>query len=236
LALARKFGDNFSLGLAVRYIHSDLTTGLLTQGAQTYPENAAAADISAYSKNDVSEFGKSAEFAWGVNISNIGTKISYFKEGRGYFLPTNLKLGIANTWHLDELNSLMLVMDLNKLLVPTPPIRDSDGNIIKGQDDNISVPAGVFSSFTDAPGGFREELQEVNVCSGIEYSYDGKYALRAGYFYENPNKGDLQYLTLGFGLKYESLKLDFAYICASQQKSPLANTLRFSLAFTLKEK
>lgn len=236
IALARKFGENFSLGLAVRYIHSDLTTGLLTQGSQTYPANAAAADVSAYSKNDVPEFGNNAEFAWGINISNIGTKISYFKEGQGYFLPTNLKLGVANTWHLDEVNDVMLALDLNKLLVPTPPVRDGNGNIIKGEDDNISVPAGIFSSFTDAPGGFREQVQELNVSSGLEYCYARKYALRAGYHYENPRKGDLQYLTLGFGLKYENLKFDFAYIAASQQKSSLANTLRVSIALDLKDK
>ena len=231
-SLARKFGENFSLGLTLRYIYSDLTSGLIEQGQTTNPGKSIAADVSLYYKKETQQFDKDALFAFGVNISNVGTKINYERYGEGYFLPTNLKIGMANTWYLDDDNALTFAFDLNKLLVPTPPIRDENGNIIKGKDDNVSVPAGIFGSFTDAPGGLSEELQEISISPGLEYWYDNKFALRAGYFYENPNNGNEQYFTLGFGLKYQDLNFDFSYISASQQNSPLANTLRFSLKYS----
>jgi len=231
-SLARKFGEDFSLGLTLRYIYSDLTSGLIEQGQTTNPGKSIAADVSLYYKKETQQFDKDALFAFGVNISNVGTKINYERYGEGYFLPTNLKIGMANTWYLDDDNALTFAFDLNKLLVPTPPIRDENGNIIKGKDDNVSVPAGIFGSFTDAPGGLSEELQEISISPGLEYWYDNKFALRAGYFYENPNNGNEQYFTLGFGLKYQDLNFDFSYISASQQNSPLANTLRFSLKYS----
>jgi len=231
-SLARKFGEDFSLGLTLRYIYSDLTSGLIEQGQTTNPGKSLAADVSLYYKKETQQFDKDALFAFGVNVSNIGTKINYERYGEGYFLPTNLKIGIANTWYLDDDNTLTFAFDLNKLLVPTPPIRDENGNIIKGKDDNISVPAGIFGSFTDAPGGLSEELQEISISPGLEYWYDNKFALRVGYFYENPNNGNEQYFTLGFGLKYQDLNFDFSYISASQQNSPLANTLRFSIGYS----
>ncbi|MDB5143895.1 MAG: porV [Mucilaginibacter sp.] len=229
-SFARTFGEDFSLGLTLRYIHSNLYTGFASSSSQqTKPGNAVAADISLYYKTQIQEFGNDAVFAFGTNISNIGSKISYADNGTKYFLPTNLKIGVANTFNLDETNQLTFTLDLNKLLVPTPPIRDQDGNIIKGKDDNVSVPAGIFGSFTDAPGGFHEELQEINISPGFEYWYNKQFALRAGYFYENPNKGGLHYFTLGTGFKYDIFAFDFSYIAASQQNSPLANTLRFTL-------
>jgi hypothetical protein len=229
---ARKFGDDFSLGLTGRYIHSDLSNQSFVSGAsqQTQAGNAAAVDISLYYKKPLQEFGTDALFAFGTNISNIGTKISYSTGGAQYFLPTNLKIGAANTWNIDKYNQLTVTLDLNKLLVPTPPIRDANGNILQGKDDNVSVVTGIFSSFTDAPGGFKEELQEVTLSPGIEYIYNKQFVLRAGYFYENANQGNLQYVTLGVGLKYEAYSFDFSYLAASQQNSPLANTLRFSLS------
>jgi hypothetical protein len=229
-SFARTFGEDFSLGLTLRYIHSNLYTGFASSSSQqTKPGNAVAADISLYYKKAIQEFGNDAVFAFGTNISNIGSKISYADNGTKYFLPTNLKIGVANTFNLDETNQLTFTLDLNKLLVPTPPIRDQDGNIIKGKDDNVSVPAGIFGSFSDAPGGFHEELQEINISPGFEYWYNKQFALRAGYFYENPNKGGLHYFTLGTGFKYDIFAFDFSYIAASQQNSPLANTLRFTL-------
>jgi len=229
-SFARTFGNDFSLGLTLRYIHSNLYTGYASSSSQqTKPGNAVAADISVYYKKQLDEFGNDALFAFGTNISNIGSKISYSTNGTKYFLPTNLKIGAANTFNLDEYNQLTFTIDFNKLLVPTPPIRDSNGNIIKGKDDNVSVPAGIFGSFSDAPGGFSEELQEVNISPGVEYWYNKQFALRAGYFYENPNKGGLHYFTLGTGFKYDIFAFDFSYIAASQQNSPLANTLRFTL-------
>ena len=227
---ARKFGENLSLGLTLRYIHSNLYSGYVTASTTTKAGNALAADISMYYKTtDMQEFGNDAQFAFGANISNIGTKISYSDNGSKYFLPTNLKLGVANTVNLDDYNQLTLALDFNKLLVPTPPIRDDQGNIISGKNDDVSVPAGIFGSFSDAPGGFHEELQEININSGLEYSYNKLFFLRAGYSYENPNKGGLHYFTVGTGLKYDIFGFDFSYIAASQAQSPLANTLRFTL-------
>jgi len=228
-SFARKFGNDFSLGLSLRYIHSSLANGSFLSGQQIKAGNAVAADISLFYKKPIQEFGKDATFAFGTDISNIGSKISYTDNGTKYFLPTNLKLGIANTINLDDVNQFTFALDFNKLLVPTPPIRDSNGNIIKGKDDNVSVPAGIFGSFTDAPNGFSQEMQQINISPGIEYWYNKAFALRAGYFYENPNNGGLHYFTVGTGFKYDILAFDFSYIAASQQSSPLANTLRFTL-------
>ena len=229
VSFARKFGENLSLGLTGRYIHSNLSNGTFTAGQQTKPANALAADASMYYKKPGQQFGTDALFAFGVDISNIGTKISYSDGGVKYFLPTNLRIGAANTWYLDDYNEVTLALDLNKLLVPTPPIRDSNGNIISGKDDNRSVVSGIFGSFSDAPGGFHEELEEVSFSPGLEYKYNKQFALRAGYFYENPAKGDRQYLTLGAGFKYDVFDIDFSYLAANQTKSPLSNTLRFSV-------
>lgn len=229
LSLARKFGENFSLGLTGRYIHSNLSNGAFTAGQQTKPASAIAADVSMYYKNPGQQFGRDAVFAFGANISNIGTKISYSDGGVKYFLPTNLKFGVANTWFIDDYNEFTLAFDVNKLLVPTPPLRDNNGNITSGTDDNRSVVSGIFGSFSDAPGGFKEELKEISYSPGIEYRYNKQFAIRAGYFYENPDKGDRQYLTLGAGFKYDVFNIDFSYLAANQQKSPLSNTLRFSV-------
>ncbi|MGF7082386.1 type IX secretion system outer membrane channel protein PorV [Mucilaginibacter sp. UYCu711] len=231
-SFARKFGNNFSLGLTLRYIHSNLFSQSFVSGSSqaAKPGNAVAADISMYHTNSVQQFGKDATFSYGIDISNIGSKISYSDVGQSYFLPTNLRMGVANTINIDEFNQLTLAFDINKLLVPTSPIRDANGNIIKGHDDNVSVPAGIFGSFSDAPGGFSEELKEITFAPGFEYVYDQQFALRGGYFYENAAKGGRQFLTLGLGLKYDIYRFDFSYLAASQQSSPLANTLRFSLS------
>jgi len=231
-SFARKFGEGFSLGLTGRYIHSNLSNQSFSSGSslQTQAANAFAADVSLYYKKQVQEFGTDATFAFGTDISNIGTKISYSTGGTQYFLPTNLKIGAANTWDIDKYNEVTLTVDLNKLLVPTPPITDANGNIIQGVSDNVSVPAGIFGSFTDAPGGFKEELQEITISPGIEYLYNKQFAVRAGYFYENANQGGRQYATVGVGFKFNDYAFDFSYLVASQQNSPLANTLRFSLS------
>jgi hypothetical protein len=229
VSLARKFGDDFSLGLTARYIHSSLSNGAFSVGQQTKAGNALAADVSMYYRKPTQQFGKDALFAFGAHISNIGTKISYTDAGQKQFLPANLRIGAANTWYLDDLNELTFALDINKLLVPTPPVRDADGNIVRGKDDNRSVPAGIFGSFSDAPGGFGEEMKEISYSPGVEYWYNKQFALRAGYLYENPEKGDRHYLTLGIGLRYNDFDFDFSYLAASQQRSPLANTLRFTI-------
>ncbi|MEN0052436.1 MAG: type IX secretion system outer membrane channel protein PorV [Mucilaginibacter sp.] len=228
---ARKFGEELSLGLTLRYIHSGLYSGFGLTAAQSNPVNAVSADVSLFSTHNTVQFNKDAIFSFGANISNIGTKVNYSRGGPQLFLPANLKVGIANTLFLDDVNKVTFALDLNKFLVPTPPIRDSVGNIIKGRDDSRSVVSGILGSFTDAPGGLKEELQEINYSTGLEYWYNNKFALRAGYFYENPNKGNRSYVTLGFGLVTNNLNIDFSYLAASQDKSPLANTLRFSLGY-----
>jgi Type IX secretion system protein PorV len=228
-SFARKFGNQFSLGLSLRYIHSSLANGSFLSGQQIKAGNAVAADVSLFYKKPIQEFGKDATFAFGANISNIGSKISYTDNGTKYFLPTNLRLGIANTINVDQYNQFTFALDFNKLLVPTPPILDSNGDIIKGKSDDVSVPAGIFGSFTDAPNGFSQEMQEITISPGVEYWYNKQFAVRVGYFYENPNNGGLHYLTLGTGFRYDIYAFDFSYIAASQQNSPLANTLRFTL-------
>jgi hypothetical protein len=235
-AFARKFGQNFSLGLSVRYIHSNLSTGNVYNGQQGKAGNALATDVSAYYQKPTQQFGKDALLAFGANFSNIGTKMSFVENGPTYFLPSNLRIGAADTWYLDNANQFTLTLDLNKLLVPTPPIRDSKGNIVGGYDDNRSVPAGIFGSFADAPGGFSEELKEISYAGGAEYGYNKRFFVRAGYFYENPSKGNRQYATIGAGFKYDIFNLDLAYLVASQQKSALANTLRFTLSVNFDRK
>ena len=216
-SFARKFGDDFSLGLTLRYIHSNLSNGSAsspTEGEKA--GNAVAADVSFYYKNPTQEFGDDALFAFGADISNIGSKISYSTDGPSYYLPTNLKIGIANTVNIDDINKLTFALDLNKLLVPTSPTSD------------VSVPQGIFQSFSDASGS--EEFKEIYYSGGLEYWYNDVFALRGGYYYEDPSKGGRNYLTLGVGVKYQEFHFDFSYLAGSQQTSPLAHTLRFTLS------
>lgn len=227
---SRKFGESFSLGTAIRYISSSLSNGQFN-GQDIQPATALAADASAYYKTGTMLFGKDAELAFGLNISNVGSKMSYSDNGSKSFLPTNMKLGGASTFMLDDLSTITFALDLNKLLVPTSPIRDANGKIISGKDPDRSVPSAIFGSFSDAPGGFSEEFNEISYSIGTEYWYNKQFAIRSGYFYETPTKGDRRYFTVGAGLKYNVFNLDFAYIMANQQTSPLAQTLRFSLVF-----
>jgi len=225
ISLARKFGEGFSLGLTARYIHSNLSQGASENGQQTTSANGFAADASMY-------YRTVSDFALGIDISNIGTKMSYAIGQPDYFLPTNLKIGVAQTVNMDELNKITFTVDVNKLLVPTPPIRDANGNIISGKNDNVSIVDGIFQSFTDAPGGTSEELQELSFSPGVEYWYNNQLALRAGYFYENPNKGDRHYTTLGVGYRFNNLGVDFSYVAASEQSTPLAGVVRFTLNYS----
>lgn len=227
VSLARKFGEGFSLGLTARYIHSNITQGAVVAGVQTEASNAVAADVSLYYVKPKSN----GTLSYGLDISNIGTKMQYTSNGPQYFLPTNFKLGVARTLDVDEFNQFTFTFDINKLLVPTPPIRDDKGNITTGTDDNRSVVSGIFGSLSDAPGGFSEELQEVNLSPGMEYAFNRTFFMRLGYFYENPNKGNRQYTTLGAGVHYSNIVLDFSYLATDSNKSPLANVLRFSLGY-----
>ncbi|TKC57635.1 type IX secretion system outer membrane channel protein PorV [Pedobacter hiemivivus] len=229
---ARKFGESFSLGTALRYIRSDLVSGQLSSGGTGYAGNAVAMDASAYVRKHTVLFGTDALLAFGLNISNIGTKIGYNDAGNKFFLPANIRFGAASTFIFNDLNQFTFALDLNKLLVPSQPVYDSDGKIISGHDPDVSVPTGIFSSFSDAPGGGSEELKELSIGTGLEYTYDKKIALRGGYSYENPQKGDRRYFTVGAGFKYQPFVFDLAYMIAGSQNNPLANTLRFTLTFS----
>jgi hypothetical protein len=233
-SFSRRLGDGFSLGTALRYIRSSLSNGQFN-GQDIQPATALAADASAYYKTGTFLLGNDAELALGLNLSNIGSKMSYSEGGSKSFLPANMKLGAATTFLFDQLNHFTIALDMNKLLVPTNPIRDVNGNIIEGKDSDRSVPAAIFGSFSDAPGGFSEELSEISFSLGTEYWYNKQFALRSGYFYEAPTKGDRRYLSFGAGLKYNVFNLDFAYLVANQQTSPLAQTLRFSLVFNFEK-
>lgn len=215
---ARKFGENFSLGTSLRYIYSNLSNGLVSNGQQTKAGQAVAADVSLYYKTPTQFLGEDNLLAFGVNISNIGSKISYTETGQKYFLPTNLRIGVANTVYLDSYNELTVTLDANKLLVPS------------NANSTASVPAGIFGSFSDA--GLSGELKEINFAGGLEYLYNHQFALRGGYFYENPNRGNRKYLTLGVGFKYQAFNIDFSYLVANELQSALANTLRFTLGYT----
>ena len=232
---SRRFGETFSLGTSIRYIRSGLASGQFN-GQDTKAGTALAADISALLKQPVYLIGANAVLSAGINISNIGSKLSYADGGNKYFLPANLKIGGASTFLLDDVNELTFALDFNKLLVPTQPEYDTGGAIIAGKNPNRSVPAGIFGSFNDAPGGFREEVKEVNVALGMEYWYNHQFAFRTGYFYESPEKGDRRYFTLGGGFRYNNYNLDLSYLITNQQRSPLANTLRFTLLFNFNGK
>ena len=230
---SRKFGENFSLGTSARFIRSNLTSAQIG-GSQQKAGVAVAVDVSAFFKKPTVLFGKDAILSAGLNLSNIGTKMNYAETQNKRFLPANMKLGGASTFIIDDYNQFTFALDFNKLMVPTEPIRDlNTGEIISGKDPFRPVPSGIIGSFGDAPGGFKEELKEIGISTGMEYTYNQQFAVRAGYFYENPEKGDRRYFTLGGGLKYNVFNLDFSYLIANAQNSPLANTLRFTLAWTI---
>lgn len=233
-AYSRKLSENLSGSVAARFIYSDLNQGQGGSGNDAKAGSAVAVDVSMYYHKDVRFNRIDGQFAFGVNMSNIGTKISYSNSGQKNFLPTNLRFGPSLTLELDRYNTLSFMLDFNKLLVPTPPTYktvNGEQVIDKGKDPNVSVPQGIFQSFFDAPGGFSEELKEYTYSIGVEYWYDKQFALRAGYFHEAEMKGDRQYFTLGIGLKYNVFGLDIAYLVPTDQQNPLEKTLRFSLLF-----
>ncbi|MFN8154438.1 MAG: type IX secretion system outer membrane channel protein PorV [Bacteroidia bacterium] len=237
LAYSRKLSDNFAGGIALRFIHSNLTGGTQVEGQDSKAGNTVAADVSVFYKKKIEIGGKDADLMAGVNISNIGAKISYTESGVKNFIPTNLRLGPGLNLHLNEYNDLAFMLDINKLLVPTPPIytqdtaNSADNIILYGQDPNVSTAQGIFQSFSDAPNGFKEELQEFNLAFGMEYWYDKQFAFRAGYFYEDKRKGNRKYFTLGAGLRYNVFGIDLAYLIPTDQRNPLENTLHFTLTF-----
>ena len=232
-AYARLFSENISGSIAFRFIYSNLTGGSYSGGVATRPGISFASDISGYYQKKITLFSKDAQLGVGLNFSNIGTKMSYSQSQTSDFIPMNMRIGASATINLDTYNKSSLTLDLNKLLVPTPPIYSSakPDSIIKGKDPNVSVPVAIFQSFFDAPGGFKEEMHEITYSTGIEYWYNNQFALRGGYFYEDPSKGNRKYFTAGAGFRLKAFTLDFSYLMPLAQNHPLAHTLRFSLAF-----
>lgn len=229
-----KLSENFSMGVGLRFIHSDLTLRIENSDIQTI--NTFSADLSGYYQGDEVNYGNfNGRWRGGFNISNMGPKVELVVGGDESFIPTNLKLGGGFDFILDNVNTITALVEFNKLLVPTPPIVDSEtGEIISGKDDNVGFIQGMFQSFYDAPGGFSEELQEITWSLGAEYMYDRTFAVRAGYFHESEFKGDRQFFTLGAGFKFRSSTLDVSYLInASDVTNPLESTLRFSLSINL---
>lgn len=233
VAYARKLSENIGAGINLRYIFSNLASGQTVNGININPGQAFAADINFYGQHDVEISDLETMLAWGVNISNIGTKISYTDNAENRdFLPTNLGTGVAWTINVDDYNSIMLGMDINKLLVPTPDTIDTDPSNGIFDYKEQGIISGMLTSFSDAPGGFSEELNELIYTVGLEYWYDKQFAVRAGYFNEHSTKGNRKFFTVGLGLRYNVFGLDFSYLVpTSNQRNPLDNTLRFSLSF-----
>jgi len=261
LVFAQQFSEHFSGGVAIRYINSNLTGGISVQGANTKAGQSVAADVSMfYTKPDMQVGDKDATFSFGLNISNIGAKMSYSETAAQNFIPINLRLGPAFTLDLDKYNKLTFAFDVNKLLVPTPPVYQLDENgalildpatgeyvIASGKNPNVGVATGMIQSFSDAPGNvsyddngniivedgsrMREEFREINIGGGLEYWYAEQFAFRTGYFWEHYTKGNRKYVTLGAGVRYNVFSLDLSFLIANTARSPLANTLRFTLGF-----
>jgi hypothetical protein len=247
VAYARKLSEEFSGGIALRYIYSNLTGGVaISNGTiNTHAGTSVAADVSGFYRKDIEVSGKKSQLGIGLNISNIGSKISYTDTKVKDFIPTNFRLGTNLKVDLDQYNSIGFGFDINKLLVPTPPVYekdsvtgsyvyDSEGNkiVAYGEDpSNVSVASALFSSWSDAPGGFEEEMKEFTYSIGMEYWYDKQFAIRAGYFHEASTKGNRQFFTVGAGIRYSVFGFDFAYLIPTTQRNPLENTLRFTLLF-----
>lgn len=235
-AYSRRFSDNLSGGLAFRYIRSDLTGGTYVGGLRSRSAQAFAADVSAYYFKDLTIADKDSRLAFGLNIANIGNKITYSENQNSQYIPITLKIGTAWIVEIDNFNTITLAADFNKLLVPTPPIYGVDQDtgeqtIIAGKDPNVPVALGMLQSLYDAPGGFKEELREITIGIGAEYWYYDQFALRAGYFHEHETKGNRKFFTTGMGVKFNIFTLDFSYLVPVFRNNPLANTLRFTLAF-----
>lgn len=240
---AMKLNDELSIGASGRFIQSDLTNGQdISDGSgyvTTKPGRSLAADLGIYWQHPIDG---AQEIALGAFVSNMGAKLSYSDDdSRQEFLPANLRVGARYTNELDESNKISLMVDINKLLVPTPPVSVGDSTYsnyyrnLKEDYNNTGVMRGIIQSFYDAPGGFSEELRELQISVGAEYWYKNTLAARAGYFYENDTKGGRKYATVGFALKYNVMQFDFAYLIPTTafSSNPLSNTIRISLTFNL---
>lgn len=236
VAYSLMLSDKFSIAAAVRWIYSDLTYDY-TQ--DTSPGSAFAVDLAAYYQNYLNIGSRECQLGLGLNISNIGSKISFGGDNNSEFIPTNLRLGASLMVPIDEYNRFTITADANKLLVPTYP-KQNEGESTEDyqqrvQKDyyDVSSISGIFKSFGDAPGGFKEELQEIQWSVGAEYIYHDQFAVRAGYHNESENKGNRKYFTVGAGFKMSVFSLDAAYVIATAKSNPLDQTLRFTLSFDM---
>lgn len=236
VAYSLMLSEKFSLAAAVRWIYSDLTYNYTDD---TSPGSAFAADIACYYNDYINIGARECQLGIGLNISNIGSKISFGGSEDSEFIPTNMRLGFALMVPIDEFNRFTIAADANKLLVPTYP-KLEDGESSEAYDQrvqkeyyDVSSISGIFKSFGDAPGGFKEELQEINWSVGAEYVYNDKFTLRAGYHHESENKGNRKYFTVGAGFRMSAFSLDCGYVIATAKSNPLDQTLRFTLGFDM---
>lgn len=228
--------EKFSIAAAIRWIHSDLRYDY-TENAS--PASAFAADLAWYYNNYINIGQRECQLGIGMNISNVGSKITYFGDDRSNFIPANLRVGASLMVPVNEYNRFSVALDLNKLLVPTVPKQedgeskeDYEQRVIEQYNDVSSI-SGIFKSFHDAPGGFKEELQEIQWSLGAEYIYHDQFTLRAGYHHEAENKGNRKYFTVGGGFRMSVFSLDVGYVISTAKSNPLDQTLRFSLAFDM---
>ena len=235
-AYSRMLSEHFSAAVALRFIYSDLA---YRQDEDVTPGSAFAADLAFYYNNYIILAQRECMLAFGLNISNIGSKVSYDNGNTSLFLPTNLRLGASLLFPMDDYNVIGVNFDINKLLVPTRPIKGENESDEEYQDrliseyNDISPIAGIFKSFADAPGGFKEELREIQWSLGLEYTYHNQFSVRGGYHWEHDTKGNRKYFAFGAGFKMSVFSLDAAYLISTAQSNPLDQTLRFSLGFDL---
>ena len=236
VAYSLMLSEKFSLAAAIRWLYSDLRYDY-TEDAS--PASAFAADLACYYNNYINIGQRECQLGIGLNISNVGSKITYFGDDRSNFLPANLRLGASLMIPINEYNRFSIAADANKLLVPTVPKQeegeskeDYERRVIEEYND-VGAIAGIFKSFHDAPGGFKEELQEIQWSVGAEYTYHDQFTLRAGYHHQSENKGNLKYFTVGGGFRMSVFSLDVGYVIATAKSNPLDQTLRFTLAFDM---
>ena len=236
VAYSLMLSEKFSLAAAIRWIYSDIRFDYKEDSS---PASAFAADIAAYYQNYVVIGQRECQLGVGLNISNIGSKITFSGEEYSEFLPANLRLGASLMIPIDEYNRITLAADANKFLVPTVPQQEEGEDAAEYKDrvlreyNDVSAISGIFKSFSDAPGGFKEEMEEINYGLGAEYVYNDKFALRAGYHHESQSKGNRKYFTVGAGFKMNVFSLDAAYVVATAKSNPLDQTLRFTLSFDM---
>ena len=236
LAYSMMLSEKISLAAAIRWIHSDLR---YDYSEDSKPASAFAADLAMYYNNYIMLGSRECQLGLGVNISNVGSKISYYGDDESQFLPANLRLGASLMIPIDEYNRFAFAADLNKLLVPTVPKQEEgESNSdyqerVRREYSDVSSISGIFKSFSDAPGGFKEELEEIQWSVGAEYVYHDQFSLRAGYHHQSESKGNLKYFTVGGGFRMSVFSLDVGYVIATARSNPLDQTLRFTLAFDM---